>query len=298
MNILYAAVVLGAMGLVFGLLLAFVNKKFAVPTNPKQGEVRDALPGANCGGCGYPGCDACAEAIADGKAPVDVCPVGGKDVAERVAAIMGVEAKPAAVKMVSTVLCQGGAGKSVNKFEYQGIHDCVAASLVDGGQKACKVGCLGFGTCARACPFDAIHMDPVTSLPVVDEEKCTSCTQCVAACPKGVLKMMPRGSSPVIKCRNTDRGKAVMDVCSIGCIGCTKCAKACPDAVSMNGTLPVVDYSVEGDHSEAARACPTGAMWAYDVDHDAIVAAQEAAKKAKAEAAAKAKAEAAAKAEA
>ena len=158
-NILIAAAVLGLMGLLFGLLLMGTEKVFAIPADEKRDAVRAALPGANCGACGYPGCDGCADAIACGKAPVNACPVGGKPVADKISAIMGNAEAADAVRKVASVICQGDSEHCKEKFEYRGIQDCVAASVVNDGNKACKFACLGLGTCARVCPFDAIHVD-------------------------------------------------------------------------------------------------------------------------------------------
>ena len=165
-NILIAAVALGLMGLLFGLLLMGTEKVFTIPTDEKRDAVRAALPGANCGACGYPGCDGCADAIACGKAPVNACPVGGAPVGEKIAAIMGVEAG-SSEKKVAFVKCKGTCDKTNVQYEYHGFDDCAKASVVPGGgAKACSYGCTGFGTCVKACKFDAIHV--VDGVAVVD----------------------------------------------------------------------------------------------------------------------------------
>ena len=207
-NILIAAVVLGLMGLLFGLLLMGTEKVFAIPADEKRDAVRAALPGANCGACGYPGCDGCADAIACGKAPVNACPVGGKPVADKISAIMGNAEAADAVRKVASVICQGDSEHCKEKFEYRGIQDCVAASVVNDGNKACKFACLGLGTCARVCPFDAIHVDPVKKIAVVDDEKCVACGKCVAICPKGVLSLRPVTEDVTVRCRNTEPADA------------------------------------------------------------------------------------------
>ena len=173
--ILMAALVLGGLGLLFGLLLTLANKVFEVPSDPRRDAVRNCLPGANCGGCGYAGCDALADAIAQGKAPVNACPVGGAAVAKQVAEIMGVEDAPSETRNVATVVCQGTLDRCKTKFPYHGIQDCVAATLVNDGNRACKYACLGLGTCVRACKFDAIHIDEYSKIAKVDPEKCQSC---------------------------------------------------------------------------------------------------------------------------
>lgn len=263
MNILYAALVLGAMAIIFGLLLTFLSKKFAVEPNPVRDAVREALPSANCGGCGYPGCDGCADAIVAGKAPVNACPVGGAAVAEAVAKAMGVEAAPATEKVVATVVCQGDSGNCSSKFNYTGIHDCVAATLVAGGNKSCKYACLGLGTCVRNCPFDAIHINKELGIAEVDPDKCQACGKCVAACPKEVLALQPMKQKVAIKCRAMEKGKLVMENCKHGCIGCGKCEKTCKfGAITIVNNLPVIDYTKCRSCMMCAEACPTDALWA------------------------------------
>ena len=203
MEIIIAALILGVMGLVFGLVLTATSKIFEVPSDPKRDAVREALPGANCGGCGFPGCDGCADAIASGKAPVNACPVASEEANAKIAEAMGVAPADNAVKMVAHVICQGDIEHCRSKFNYTGIQDCVAASTVADGNRSCKYACLGLGTCVKACPFGAISIDERLKIAVVDEEKCKSCGKCVAACPKGVLDMAK-------------------------CVGCMMCAEVCP----------------------------------------------------------------------
>ena len=261
MDIITAALILGAMGLVFGLVLTAVAKVFEIPSDPRRDAVRETLPGANCGGCGFPGCDGCADAIAAGKAPADACPVCSPEAKAKIAAIMGVEVPDASNRMVARVLCQGDCESAKQKFDYQGIQDCNAACTVGDGYKSCKFACLGLGSCVKVCPFDAIHIDPVEKLPVVDEEKCAACGKCVAACPKSVLALQSQKNEVALLCRNTDKLKAVMDVCKTGCIGCQKCAKACQfEAITMVNNLPVIDYDKCRGCRMCAEACPTGAI--------------------------------------
>lgn len=261
MEIIIAALVLGVMGLVFGLVLTGTSKVFAVPSNPQRDAVREALPGANCGGCGFPGCDGCADAIASGKAPADACPVSSPEARAKIAAIMGVEVADASNRKVARVLCQGDCEKARQKFDYKGIEDCNAACTINDGYKSCKFACMGLGTCAKVCPFGAISIDPVRKLPVVDEEKCAACGKCVAACPKNVLTLASQKNEVARLCRNTDKLKAVMDVCKTGCLGCAKCAKACKfEAITMVNNLPVIDYDKCRGCRMCAEACPTGAM--------------------------------------
>ena len=190
-DILMPVLSLGGMSLLFGAGLAFASQKFAIGTDPKEEQIRQVLPGVNCGACGYPGCDGFAAAVAAGQAPITGCTVGGSSVAQDIGLIMGLEAEETQRK-VAKVLCAGDCDKATNKYHYDGIEDCVAASMLADGPKECSFGCLGLGTCVRACPFDAIYIDK--GIAVVDEEKCTGCEICVAVCPKNIIEMIPVSS--------------------------------------------------------------------------------------------------------
>lgn len=263
MSILSAALALGGMSVVFGIMLIVIGKVFAVPANPLKDAVREALPGANCGGCGFPGCDGCADAISSGKAPVNACPVCSPEAVDTIAGIMGQEPVDSSNKMVATVLCQGDSEHCKNKFAYTGIQDCVAASLVNDGNRACKFACLGLGTCAKACPFDAIHIDEEKKIAVVDEEKCQSCGKCVAACPKNVIALLPQKQTIKVLCRNTGKGKPVKEACDKGCIGCGMCEKACKfGAITMVNNVPVIDAEKCVGCMMCAEKCPTKALTA------------------------------------
>lgn len=267
MEIIIAALVLGVMGLIFGVVLAAASKAFSVPANPKADALRECLPGANCGACGYPGCDGYAAAVANGKAEVGACAVGGAACTAKMAEIMGVAAPAGAKRMVAALACQGSVGHCTGKGDYVGIQDCLAASLVAGGDKSCAYACLGLGTCERACPFNAIHVDPVRRIAVVDEEKCQGCKKCVAVCPKHVLSMKPAERAVSIRCSNTEAGRAVSAKCTVGCIGCGACAQACKfGALEMVNGLPVIDYDKCVGCMMCAEACPTRALWG-DFEH-------------------------------
>ena len=184
---LTAAITLGLLGLVAAAGLGYAAKIFYVEIDPKVAAVEEALPGANCGGCGYPGCSGAAVAIAEGRAPANVCVAGGPDVWSSVAEVMGV-AVEIREREVARVKCRGGTSRAERKFVYQGVTDCRAAVLLYGGEKTCDVGCLGLGTCEANCMFDAIHIGP-DGIPIVDESKCTGCGTCVRLCPKNVLRL-------------------------------------------------------------------------------------------------------------
>ncbi len=265
MEIAVAVIVLAVMGLIFGIGLTVFSKIFDVPADPKRDAVRENLPGANCGACGYPGCDGCAEAIAAGKAPANACPVAKAAAKAKIAEIMGVAAVEGEDRKVARVLCQGTHEAAKVKFEYQGMKDCVAASTVNDGYKACKFACLGLGTCVSACKFDAIHIDPEKGIAVVDESKCTACGACVAACPKAVIALKSVNEKVIVPCRNTAKLKAVMDVCKAGCIGCGKCAKDCPTgAITMVNNLPVIDPSKCVQCEVCSSVCPTKVIHLMD----------------------------------
>ncbi|PIE77229.1 MAG: electron transporter RnfB, partial [Clostridiales bacterium] len=204
MSIVLSGVSLGTMGLLFGAGLAYASQKFAVEIDPRAIEIREALPSANCGGCGYPGCDGFANAVAAGDAPVNGCPVGGAECAAKLAQIMGVEAD-SGVKQVARVLCKGNRECSVTVYDYSGVTDCRAAHMLNGGDKACKYGCMGYGTCVRACAFDAIHIND-KGIAEVDPEKCVACGACLEACPKDVIGYVPYGHKIIVDCMNKERG--------------------------------------------------------------------------------------------
>ena len=218
--ILIAALVMSVLGLLFGALLGVTGRVFKVPVNEKAEALRECLPGANCGACA----------------------VGGPACAAKMGEIMGVSVS-ASVRMVASVACQGYGDHCKPKADYQGMTDCVAASLVNNGTKACQYACLGLGTCERACPFDAIHIDPIKQIAVVDEEKCQACKKCVAACPQHVLSMRPAGRVVNVGCHNPEKGIALKEKCDRACIGCEACVKACNfGAIEMENGVPKIDY--------------------------------------------------------
>ena len=257
--ILLAAVMVGGTGIVIGILLGIAGKAFHVDTDPREVEIREALPGNNCGGCGYPGCDGMAAAIAKGEAPANGCPVGGPPVAAKIAAIMGEEVTETA-RQVAFVHCAGDCEKSKVQYTYTGIEDCAMMAYVpNGGSKVCSNGCLGFGNCTKACPFDAIHI--VNGVAVVDKEKCKACSKCIAACPQHLISLVPYDAAAHVACSCTERGKAVMLQCDVGCIGCKKCEKTCQHgAMKVENNVPHIDYSLCTNCGECKAACPRGSI--------------------------------------
>ncbi len=256
LNILIPAGVVGVMGAIFGAILAYASKKFHVDKDPKIDEIVEVLPGANCGGCGYAGCSALAEAVVAGESPVNGCPVGGSEVAKKVAAIMGVDAGED-IRKYAYVKCAGQRNLCKNKYEYYGGLDCKEASITFGGDKACAYGCLGYGTCVKACQFGAISI--VDGIAVIDSDKCTSCGACIKVCPRNVIELRIDTDSVAALCNNKEKGKAVKSICDVGCIGCGICAKNCPsEAITMDKetNLPVIDMKKCQNCGVCVSKCP------------------------------------------
>ena len=239
--IIAAVLLLGVLGVVFGAILAFASTKLAVETDPRVGEILEALPGANCGACGYPGCSGLAEAIVTGAAPVGSCPVGKAPVAAKIAVIMGVEFDNNAKPKRAMLICQGGKAERVDRFYYMGIADCAAAGMLNGGPKVCEYGCLGLGNCVRACMFDALKINE-NGLPEVDPDRCTGCGACVKACPRGLMKLIDTDQQVIVLCKNHNKGAEVRKACKVGCIGCGLCAKNCPEqAIALTQNLAEIN---------------------------------------------------------
>jgi Na+-translocating ferredoxin:NAD+ oxidoreductase subunit B len=248
----------GGLGLLFGLALAVASIKFEVKVDERVSKIRGLLPGANCGACGHSGCDSYAEAVAEGKSPINACIVGGNELAAKLGEIMGVEAEKGE-KKVARVMC-GGTNENINKkYDYFGINDCQAAVALYGGASACPYGCLGLGTCEKACPFDAIVVE--NGLAEVLPEKCTGCGICVDVCPKNIIELVPVSNEYSVKCSNPDKGSVVRQVCKVGCIGCKLCAKVCPvDAISFNKLLAEINPDVCINCGACVEKCPTGCI--------------------------------------
>lgn len=227
LGVLVAAGMVGFVGLFVGGFLGIAAIKFKVKVDEKEEAVLGLLPGNNCGGCGFAGCSGLAAAIAKKEAPVNACPVGGQSVADKIAGVMGVEAE-AGIKKVAFVKCQGDCDRTTVDYEYTGIKDCRMLSFVpNGGPKSCNYGCLGFGSCVKVCPFDAIHV--VNGVAVVDKDKCKACGKCIDVCPKNLIELIPYDSKYAVACSSKDKGPVTMKDCTVGCIGCSLCVKACPN---------------------------------------------------------------------
>lgn len=255
MEIINSILVLGILGLVFGAVLAYASKKFAVEVDERVEQILEALPGANCGGCGYPGCGGLATAIVEGKAAVNGCPVGGAECASKIGEIMGIEAS-AGEKIVAKVNCKGNCQSAKDKYEYEGISDCRAASVLNGGAKSCKFGCLGLGTCMDVCKFDAITIQD--GVAIIDEEKCVLCGKCIEVCPKQLITKKPAKQEVTVECNSREFGKSVKEKCSVGCIGCGLCVKACKfEAIEFENKIAKIIYDKCVGCMACVEKCPT-----------------------------------------
>lgn len=256
----YSLLFLASLGIFFGVVLAYAAKKFAVKTDPRVEKVLDVLAHAHCGACGYAGCEQYAEAvIKNPDVPPNLCLPAGEKTAEIIAMLTG---KTAAVmkRKYARIMCQGSWSKSAKRFKYEGVQDCRAAMLAGGGDKACKYGCLGYGTCSRVCPFDAITMTE-DHLPFVDMNKCTACGKCVAACPVKVIELLPASKQVLVACHSKDKGLDTKKNCQIGCIACGICVKVCPfDAPSVKNNLSRIDFDKCVVCGLCVAKCPTKAI--------------------------------------
>ena len=251
-SILLSLLVLGVLGGIFGALLAYASKIFHVDVDPKVSEIRSCLAGANCGGCGYPGCDGYAAAVAAGKAPTNKCAAAGEEAAKKIATIMGVSSD--FEKVVAFVPCSGC--NAEKRFIYNGPKDCRAAMLFGGkSNKSCTFACIGYGNCVEACKFDAMHI--VDGIAQVDRDKCLGCGCCVDACPKNLVKLVVEKQKTQVTCSSKDKGAKVMKICDVGCIGCMKCQRECPaEAITVTDFLASIDPEKCTNCGHCAEICP------------------------------------------
>ncbi len=262
-----AILILGGVGFILGAVLAIASRIFHVEVDLKVEFIRGVLPGANCGACGYPGCDGLAEAIAKGEALPSACVAGGTEVAKQVAAVMGIEVKEPKVAKKALVRCGGGKGEVSHRYVYDGELDCQMAQQVSRGPSLCSYGCLGLGSCVVACPFGAIIMGE-DELPHINWKKCRGCGVCVDACPRGIIALVPENQEIHVLCRSHDKGKAVRSVCKKGCIGCKACEKVCEfDAVHIVDNLAVIDHEKCTNCKKCLEKCPTGCISNLIITH-------------------------------
>lgn len=270
-TVILTVVILTVLGLLLALVLFWVARKFKVEEDPRIDEVEKVMPGANCGGCGFAGCRAFADAAV--KAPNldhQFCPVGGNEVMKKVAAILGYEVKEKAPQ-VAVVRCNGSCANRPRVNDYDGAASCRVKAALYSGDTLCSYGCLGCGDCVAACKFGALSMDPETGLPVVDEARCTACGACVKACPKNIIELRNQGTTPknnrrvYVSCVNKDKGGVARKACAAACIGCGKCAKVCKfDAITIVDNLSYIDFNKCKACGQCFFECPTGAIHAVN----------------------------------
>jgi len=253
-----AIVSLAGFGILLGAILAVASRRFHVETDPRVAEILEALPGSNCGACGLPGCEAAAEAVAKGEAPVNVCRAGGPDVTVAVGRIMGLEVE-VGVAQVAHIHCRGGKSLSPPRAFYQGVNSCRAAHLLGGG-KACPFGCLGLQDCADVCPVSAIAFDE-EGIRRVNVRKCTGCGLCADVCPRDLIQMVPVTAKVFVRCKSRYTGRKATSVCRVACIGCRRCEKACPaDAIRVDDGFASIDYDKCTNCGDCAAVCPTDSI--------------------------------------
>lgn len=260
-GILIAAIVFAAISIVLGLILAFASQIFKVEVDERIEKITEVLPGANCGGCGFAGCAALAEAIVNGNAKMDACNACGDDVTAKIADIMG---KPVVdsgkVRYRAQVMCSGTHDLAKKKYIYAGVNDCNAANKLAGGDKLCPNGCIGLGSCAKACNFGAIKIE--NGVAAVDYNKCKACGMCVDACPKKIIKLIPYEAKHWVGCMSADKGVVTKSYCEVGCIGCKICEKNCPTgAIKVNGAIAEIDYSLCTGCDMCVEKCPRKIIW-------------------------------------
>jgi Na+-translocating ferredoxin:NAD+ oxidoreductase RNF subunit RnfB len=257
-EVLSSVCILGGTGLFMGLFLAYAAKKFEVQKDPKIEEITGVLPGANCGGCGYPGCSGYATAIVESGAPMNACGPGGAATATKIGEIMGSAVDVSGPQKVARVLCQGH--KVAKKFDFTGsINTCTDIALYAGGDKNCRFACLGYGDCTKVCPVDAIHVSDGVAF--VDENKCIACGLCVKACPKTVITLTALSKKVTVTCSSKDRGPIAKQACEVACIGCGLCVKNCPkEAIVVENNLALIDPEKCINCGICATKCPTHAI--------------------------------------
>lgn len=269
--IIWAVIVLGAIALVASVVLYLCARKFAVEEDPRIGQVLEVLPGANCGGCGFPGCagmaDALVKACDAGSVEGLLCPVGGQQVMGEVADLLGMAVANTDPK-VAVVRCNGTCEHRPRIAEYSGLRTCFAVNSTGAGETGCGFGCLGCGDCVAACQFSAIRMNFGTGLPEVDDEKCVACSACVKACPRHIIELRKKGVKGrrvYVQCVNKEKGAVAKKACAVACIGCGKCHKACQfDAITIGNNVSYIDFNKCRLCRKCVGECPTHAIIAVN----------------------------------
>ena len=262
--ILIAAIVVAGIGAVCAVMLVVASKFFAGPEDETYSKIRECLPGANCGACGYAGCDGYAKALCEDKSvKANLCVPGGDTASKKISEILGVEFEDV-VEKVAVIHCYGDCEHTSNKMDYVGIESCEAAKLMYGGQGKCVFGCMGFGDCAKVCPQGAICIK--NGIAHIDTRKCIGCGLCAKACPRKLIEIVDDVEKVLVTCNNTEKGALVRGKCSNGCIGCKKCEKNCPEgAITVTDNLAKIDYSKCTHCGECAKNCPVGCVLVSDL---------------------------------
>lgn len=257
LSIILSILIVGGLGLIFGILLAWLSRRFAANVDPRIKEILELLPGTNCGACGKAGCSGFAEALVKNEASIDGCAPGGQKVRQRLAQLLGVKAE-AKERKIAVLLCNGGS-KVKDRFTYDGVDDCRAANLLFGGMKECRYGCLGLASCVDVCRFDAIRMEG--DLPVIDPELCTGCGRCLDVCPKDLITLVPSSKKVVVRCSSKEVGRLTNKVCEVGCIACGKCEKVCEfGAITVRDNLAQIDYAKCTNCGRCVEVCPNNTI--------------------------------------
>lgn len=255
-GIIIAALIFAALSLILGIILSFAGQIFKVDIDERTEKITEILPGANCGGCGYAGCSALAEAIVNGKAKVDACNACNAETTQKISEIMGIENIGEAKKRYrAQVMCSGTHEVAKKKYIYAGLNDCNAANKLAGGDKLCPNGCIGLGSCAKVCKFGAITI--CNGVAFVNPEKCRACGMCVEACPKGIIKLVPSDAELWVACKSKDKGAITKNYCDVGCIGCRICEKNCAsDAIKVTDNVAEINYDLCIGCGVCVEKCP------------------------------------------
>ena len=262
--IIGSVIAVSSIGLLCAIMLTIVSKLMDVPVDECVAKIRDILPGANCGACGFAGCDGYAEGLVNDGAKTNRCAPGGDGVSHSISEILGVDFEDV-IEQVAVCHCVGAHGIAVKKMEYEGVRTCKAAKMHYSGESACPYGCVGFGDCAAVCPNDAICVED--GIARINSRRCIGCGMCVKICPSNLIRVYDDTIKVLVTCSSHERGATVRKLCTAGCIGCGKCSKECPEgAVSMNNNLAVIDYGKCAGCGHCAETCPTGAIHAANFE--------------------------------